>query len=39
MKKGWGIYYKLSKLGKIPRLPGMWCYYYIKLANPWDFNL
>ncbi|MGC8942374.1 MAG: NAD(P)/FAD-dependent oxidoreductase [Sulfurihydrogenibium sp.] len=23
MKKGWGIYYKLSKLGKIPRLPGM----------------
>ncbi|MEJ5172978.1 MAG: FAD/NAD(P)-binding oxidoreductase [Hydrogenothermaceae bacterium] len=23
MKKGWGLYYKLSKLGKIPRLPGM----------------
>jgi len=23
MKKGWGVYYKLSKLGKIPRLPGM----------------
>ncbi len=23
MKKAWGIYYKLSKLGKIPRLPGM----------------
>jgi sulfide:quinone oxidoreductase len=23
MKKGWGMYYKLSKLGKIPRLPEM----------------
>ncbi len=23
MKKAWGVYYKLSKLGKIPRLPGM----------------
>ncbi len=23
MKKAWGIYYKLSKLGKIPRIPGM----------------
>lgn len=23
MKKWWGVYYKLSKLGKIPRLPGM----------------
>ncbi|NPA54241.1 MAG: FAD-dependent oxidoreductase [Aquificae bacterium] len=23
MKKAWGLYYKLSKLGKIPRLPGM----------------
>ena len=23
MKKGWGLYYRLSKLGKIPRLPGM----------------
>ncbi len=23
MKKGWGIYYKLSKMDRIPRLPGM----------------
>jgi len=23
MKKGWGVYCKLSKLGKIPRIPGM----------------
>jgi len=23
LKKGWGVYYKLSKLGKIPRIPGM----------------
>lgn len=23
MKKGWGVYYKLSKMGRIPRLPGM----------------
>jgi len=23
LKKGWGSYFKLSKLGKIPRLPGM----------------
>ena len=23
LKKGWGKYFKLSKLGKIPRLPGM----------------
>jgi len=23
IKKGWGIYYRLSKLGKIPRIPGM----------------
>jgi sulfide:quinone oxidoreductase len=23
LKKSWGIYYKLSKMGKIPRLPGM----------------
>lgn len=23
MKKGWGVYYKLSKMDKIPRLPGM----------------
>lgn len=23
IKKSWGIYYKLSKLGKIPRLPGI----------------
>ena len=23
LKKGWGAYFKLSKLGKIPRLPGM----------------
>lgn len=23
IKKGWGAYYKLSKLGKIPRLPGI----------------
>ena len=23
MKKAWGLYYKLSKTGKIPRLPGM----------------
>lgn len=23
MKKGWGLYYRLSKLGKIPRLPWM----------------
>lgn len=23
LKKGWGIYYKLSKLKKIPRIPGM----------------
>jgi len=23
MKKGWGHYWKLSKLRKIPRLPGM----------------
>ncbi|WP_457644505.1 NAD(P)/FAD-dependent oxidoreductase [Persephonella sp.] len=23
LKKGWGIYYKLSKLGRLPRIPGM----------------
>lgn len=23
MKKGWGMYYKLSKMGKVPRIPGM----------------
>jgi len=23
LKKGWGLYFKLSKLGKIPRIPGM----------------
>jgi sulfide:quinone oxidoreductase len=23
MKKGWGVYYRNSKLGRIPRLPGM----------------
>ncbi|MNN96571.1 hypothetical protein D3C81_2155890 [compost metagenome] len=23
MKKGWGWYYKNSKLNKIPRIPGM----------------
>ena len=23
LKKGWGKYYKLSKLGKVPRIPGM----------------
>jgi len=23
LKKGWGVYYKLSKMNKIPRLPGM----------------
>jgi sulfide:quinone oxidoreductase len=23
LKKGWGVYCKLSKLGKIPRIPGM----------------
>lgn len=23
MKKGWGVYYKLSKMDKFPRLPGM----------------
>jgi len=23
MKKGWGTYYRLSKLGRVPRLPGM----------------
>jgi sulfide:quinone oxidoreductase len=23
LKKGWGAYYKLSKKGTVPRLPGM----------------
>ena len=23
LKKGWGVYYKLAKMGKIPRIPGM----------------
>jgi sulfide:quinone oxidoreductase len=23
MKKGWGVYYRQSKMGRIPRLPGM----------------
>jgi len=23
LKKSWGVYYRLRKLGKVPRIPGM----------------